>query len=126
MAMPPPPAAPAADVAAQPCCPHYHRAVELLGQRWTGAIVKVLLAAAPEPLRFKDISTAVPDMSDRLLTERLRHLARQGVVERRTQDARQPRYALTPMGRDLEPAVTALTDWGRRWLDTSASSFRQA
>lgn|SRR4051812_38634111 len=112
--------------ATDPCCPYYHQAVELLGQRWTGAIVEVLLRAE-EPLRFTDVAAGVPDISDRLLTQRLRQLTTRGVVERSSsEDARQPRYALTPMGRDLQPAVTALTAWGRRWLDTSASSFRQA
>jgi DNA-binding HxlR family transcriptional regulator len=109
---------------AAPCCPHYHQAVELLGQRWNGAIVEVLLRA-PVPLRFTDVAAGVPDISDRLLTQRLRQLAHRGVIAR-TGPRSQPRYALTPMGRDLEPAITALTAWGRRWLDTSASSFRQA
>ena len=104
-----------------PICPHYHRAVELLGQRWTGAIVEVLLRTDPQPLRFGEIAGAIPDMSDRLLSLRLKDLERQGVVERVD-----IRYTLTTKGRDLAPAVAALTAWGRRWLDTSASSFRPA
>jgi DNA-binding HxlR family transcriptional regulator len=92
------------------CCPHYHEAVELIGRRWTGAIVAVLLEDGP--LRFTDIRTAVPDLSDRLLTERVRELEERGVVTR-TGDGR---YALTQMGQDLEPAVAALGSWARRWL----------
>jgi DNA-binding HxlR family transcriptional regulator len=122
-----PPTAPATPTSPapphDPCCPHYHQAVELLGQRWNGAIVAVLLDA-PRPLRFTDLAAGIPEISDRLLAERLRQLAARGVVART--DDRPHRYALTPMGRDLEPAVAALTAWGRRWLDTSASSFRQA
>jgi DNA-binding HxlR family transcriptional regulator len=108
----------------QPCCPQYHEAVELLGARWTGAIVEVLLTAGP--LRFTEIANAVPDISDRLLSQRLNHLEARGILERH-HDPGPPahaRYALTPMGVELQPAVAALTSWGRRWLDTSASNFR--
>jgi DNA-binding HxlR family transcriptional regulator len=101
-------------------CPHYHRAVELLGRRWAGAIVEVLLRA-PEgrPLRFGEIAQAIPEISDRMLTRRLNELADDGVVTRLDGG-----YALTPQGRDLREAVGALKAWGRRWLDTPASSFR--
>ena len=71
------------------CCPHFHRAVELVGRRWTGAILAVLVAHDPEPLRFKELQAAVPDLSDRLLTERVR---------------------------ELEPALRELGAWARRWL----------
>jgi DNA-binding HxlR family transcriptional regulator len=115
---------PAAGPPGDPCCPHYHAAVELIGRRWNGAIVDVLLRA-PQPLRFTDLSAGVPDISDRLLAQRLKQLAHDGILQR-SGDASQPRYALTPKGRELQPAIDALTAWGRRWLDTSASSFRQA
>ena len=91
------------------CCPRYHDAVELVGRRWTGAILAVLLDH--EPLRFGEIASAIPDLSDRLLAERLRELEARGVVGRGDEG-----YALTPMGRDLRPAVGALQDWSRRWL----------
>lgn len=92
------------------CCPHYHRAVELIGRRWTGAIVAVLLDARG-PLRFSAIADAVPDISDRLLTERLKELGEAGIVVRGDDG-----YALTRQGRDLEPAVRALQAWARRWI----------
>ena len=97
------------------CCPHYHRAVELLGRRWTGAIVDVLLRAE-RPLRFGEIAAAVPEISDRLLACRLRELVEQGVLTRTDEAGAGPRYAATQMGRDLAPSVAALTAWGRRWL----------
>jgi DNA-binding HxlR family transcriptional regulator len=103
------------------CCPHYHAAVELLGRRWTGAIVFVLLEGGPA--RFGEIAAAVPELSDRLLSQRLKDLEAAGVIERHT-DEDHPRYALTPMGRGLQPAVEALTVWGRRWLDTADIEFR--
>lgn len=102
----------------QLCCPFYHEAVELIGRRWTGAIVAVLLGA-DRPLRFTEIAHAVPDLSDRLLSERVKELEARGVVERRVDDGPPARvdYRLTPMGRSLAPAVDALHRWARRWLN---------
>ena len=60
------------------CCPLYHQAVELIGKRWTGAIVDVLLDGGP--LRFSEIAQAVPELSDRLLSERMKELEARGVV----------------------------------------------
>jgi DNA-binding HxlR family transcriptional regulator len=98
------------------CCPLYHEAVELIGRRWTGAIVSVLLDSGP--LRFSQIAQAVPDLSDRLLSERLKDLEANGVVERHV-DPGPPlriRYALTAKGRSLEPAVVELRAWAQRWI----------
>lgn len=99
------------------CCPHYHEAIEFLGKRWTGAIVRVLMHRSP--LRFSEIGHAVPELSDRLLSERMKELEARGVVVRTVIPGRATRveYALTPMGRDLEPALTALEAWAQRWLD---------
>jgi DNA-binding HxlR family transcriptional regulator len=101
------------------CCPFYHEAVELIGRRWTGAIVAVLLQQAP--LRFSEIAQAVPQLSDRLLSERMKELEARGVV-RRTVDPGPPvkvTYDLTEMGRSLQPAIAALEDWARYWLRRS-------
>ena len=65
------------------CCTYYHRAVELIGKRWTGAIVAVLLDG---PLHFSEIRRLVPEISDRLLSERLKELGAEGLVERRVID----------------------------------------
>ena len=99
----------------QPCCGLYHRAVELIGKRWSGAIVLVLLDG---PLHFSGIRQLVPELSDRLLSERLKELEAEGVVERRVLDGSPVRveYSLTAKGRALEPAVRALKQWGREWL----------
>ena len=99
----------------QPCCGLYHRAVELIGKRWSGAIVLVLLDG---PLHFSGIRQLVPELSDRLLSERLKELEAEGIVERRVLDSSPVRveYSLTEKGRALEPAVRALKEWGREWL----------
>jgi DNA-binding HxlR family transcriptional regulator len=98
------------------CCSLYHRAVELVGKRWTGAILLVLLDG---PAHFSEIRHLVPDISDRLLSERLKELEGEGMVERRVQDGAPVRveYALTSKGRALEPTVRALKSWANRWLD---------
>lgn len=97
------------------CCSLYHRAVELVGKRWTGAILSVLLDG---PLRFCEITTLVPDLSDRLLSERLKELESEEIVERRVHHEIpvHVEYALTDKGRALEPAVCALQDWAQSWL----------
>ena len=98
------------------CCPKYHQAIELIGRRWTGAIVSVLLRR--QALRFGEIAEAVPELSDRLLSERMKELERYGVVVRTVRPGRPARveYELTEMGRALAPAVRELERWARRWL----------
>ncbi|MGH2716102.1 MAG: winged helix-turn-helix transcriptional regulator [Thermoleophilaceae bacterium] len=97
------------------CCSAYHAAIELIGKRWTGAIVFVLLDG---PLRFSEVKMLVPDLSDRLLSERLKELESEGIVERRTSHDLPVRieYSLTEKGRALEPAVRSLKVWARSWL----------
>jgi DNA-binding HxlR family transcriptional regulator len=97
------------------CCSAYHKAVELIGKRWTGAIVFVLLDG---PLRFSEVKMLVPDLSDRLLSERMKELEAVGIVERRVIDDTPPRveYRLTEKGKALEPAVRSLKTWARSWL----------
>ena len=97
------------------CCGKYHSAVELIGKRWTGAILFVLMDG---PLRFTDIKLLVPDLSDRLLSERLKELESVEIVERRVDapEGARVQYALTAKGAALEPAVRSLKSWARSWL----------
>ncbi len=97
-------------------CPHFHHAIELIGKRWTGAIVSVLLE---RPLRFSEIAQAVPQLSDRLLSERMKELEAEGIVERHvTGDGPvKVEYDLTDKGRALEPAVRALKSWARTYIE---------
>ena len=97
------------------CCSLYHQAVELVGKRWTGAILIVLLDG---PLRFSEITQLVPDLSDRLLSERLKELEAEGIVRRRCHGAGAAKveYALTDKGEALEPAVRALKSWAHSYL----------
>ena len=97
------------------CCPFYHEAVELVGRRWTGAILRVLMDG---PLRFSEILQAIPELSDRLLSERMKQLEARGLVTRTVISGPplQVRYGLSEMGRELEPALTELESWAQRWL----------
>jgi DNA-binding HxlR family transcriptional regulator len=103
------------DGARSNCCPLYHEAVELVGRRWTGAILRVLMDG---PLRFSEIAQAVPELSDRLLSERMKELEARGIVERNVMPGPPLRveYALSRMGRELEPALSELEHWAHRWL----------
>jgi DNA-binding HxlR family transcriptional regulator len=96
-------------------CPYFHEAVELVGKRWTGAIVGALI---PGPRRFSEIVQAIPQISDRLLSTRLRELEAAGIVRREVLDGSPIRvfYALTPKGHALEPAIGELRAWAQQWL----------
>ena len=97
------------------CCVYYHRAVELIGKRWSGAILAVLMDG---PLHFSEIRRAVPEISDRLLSERLKELEAEGLVERRVIDGSPVRteYSLTDKGQALKPALRTLQSWARTHL----------
>jgi DNA-binding HxlR family transcriptional regulator len=104
--------------AAVQLCPRFHRAVELIGRRWSGAIIRVLL---PRAHRFNELLAAIPGISDRLLTERLRELESLDII-RREVDAGSPvrvRYQLTECGRDLQESLDALGRWAERWIGAS-------
>jgi DNA-binding HxlR family transcriptional regulator len=106
-----------------PFCPRYHYAVELIGRRWTGAIVRMLLA---EPRRFAELAANIPDLSDRMLAERLRELEHEGIVARTVIPDTPVRveYALTLMGRALEASIRALGEWAEKWLPSDAGRPR--
>ena len=117
------PAAPA-NAAAAACspedavCPQFHEAIELIGKRWTGAIVCALTERA---MRYGELRKAVPGLSDRLLSQRLRELEEEGLVEREVEAATPVRvtYSLTPVGEELGPSIRELKAWAKRWKHTS-------
>ncbi len=106
------------DQAGKGVCPHFHAAIELIGKRWTGAIICALTEG---PLRFGELARVVPGLSDRLLSQRLRELEEEGLVERAVESATPVRvtYSLTEKGAALRPAITELKSWARRWNRTA-------
>lgn len=97
-------------------CPRFHKAIELIGRRWTGAIIRVLL---PGPRRFNELLSAIPGISDRLLTERLRELENEGLITRKVEPGSPVRvtYELTCAGHELEEAMDAVGRWAERWME---------
>ena len=103
-------------------CPRYHPAVELVGRRWTGAIIRALL---PGPARFSVLLHQIPDLTDRMLAERLRELEAEEVVVRTVIPDSPVRveYALTEKGRALEEVVLAVARWAESWVDAASESM---
>jgi len=115
-----PAVAPPSGAERSPCCSLYHHAVELIGRRWTGAILLVLVEAGP--LRFSEIRVLVPDVSDRLLSERLKELEAEEIVLRSVYDETPVRveYELTAKGKALQPALKALKQWSHDYCPDAA------
>lgn len=97
-------------------CTRFHRASELIGRRWTGAIIFVLLKTR---CRFATLRDAIPDITDRMLSERLQELEQEGIVERTVIPETPVRveYALTKKGKALAAAIDAIADWAHRWVE---------
>jgi DNA-binding HxlR family transcriptional regulator len=106
-------------------CPRYHHAVELVGRRWTGALIRVLLQGRA---RYHELRAAIPAISDRMLSERLRELEQEGVIERVVVPETPVRveYELTEKGRALDPVVRAIAKWAERWVTEAETDARKA
>lgn len=101
-------------MADQQLCPKFEAAFELLGKRWTGLIIQVLLSG---PKRFKDISDVIAGMSDRMLSERFKELEAAGIIVRHVYPETPVRieYELTEKGKGLQPAMDAVQNWAEKW-----------
>jgi DNA-binding HxlR family transcriptional regulator len=104
-------------------CPDFHRAVELIGRRWSGAIVREMLGGTS---RFTDLHDNIPDISDRMLCERLRELEAEGVVARQVSGETPARveYHLTDKGLALRSVLAAIGEWADRWSADPESGER--
>jgi DNA-binding HxlR family transcriptional regulator len=98
-------------------CARFHRAVELIGRRWSGAIIQLLLQRSQ---RYAELRAAIPDITDRMLSERLRELEDEKIVARTVIPETPVRveYSLTPKGRALAPALEAIGHWAVKWVDS--------
>lgn len=96
-------------------CVRFHTAIELLGARWSGAILRAMFTGAQ---RYADIRAAIPGISDVMLTRRLRDLEEAGLLRREVLPTSpvQVAYHLTPMGEETRPVLAAVIDWSHRWI----------
>ena len=95
-------------------CPHFHGAVELIGKKWTGAI---LYSLGDGSKRFGEIKAGVPGMSDRLLSARLKELEQAGLIDREVHQCSPVKvtYELTEKGNSLSPIMESLSEWASHW-----------
>jgi DNA-binding HxlR family transcriptional regulator len=98
-----------------PFCGQFTRAVEIIGRRWTGAVLRALMAGRT---RFNDIAHTVPGLSDRLLSERLKELETEGLIVRTVTPSHPVRidYTLSEMGQALVPVVQSVAEWAEKWM----------
>ncbi len=96
-------------------CPVFHQAIELIGRRWTGVILRAMLSG---DARFSEIAATVPGLSDRLLSERLKELEAEGIVVRSVVPSTPVRvdYTLTEKGQALNEVILAISSWAEAWL----------
>ncbi|WNG32273.1 helix-turn-helix transcriptional regulator [Archangium violaceum] len=103
-----------------PICAKYLKAVDLLGKRWTGLILRLLMEG---PRRFSVLSGELSAISERILSERLKELESEGVVERHVEPGPPVRveYRLTDKGQALGKVVDEIGQWAERWVDVKPS-----
>lgn len=96
-------------------CRRFHRASELIGRRWTGSIIYVLLERR---CRFATLREAIPDITDRMLSERLQELEEEGIVLRTVVPETPVRveYSLSKKGCELASAIKAISTWAEKHI----------
>jgi DNA-binding HxlR family transcriptional regulator len=97
-----------------PLCPSVEAAFNLLGRKWAGLVIHVLASGS---LRFCELERAIPGVSARVLTERMKELEAEGIVSR-TVDTGTPvrvTYGLTDKGKALVPVMRGIERWARSW-----------
>jgi DNA-binding HxlR family transcriptional regulator len=93
-------------------------ASEILCTRWTIVLIRELIAGST---RFNDLRRGVPRMSPALLSQRLKELESDGIIERTPTESGLFEYRLTAAGRELKPLIEAFGIWGQRWVDAELS-----
>jgi DNA-binding HxlR family transcriptional regulator len=100
-----------------PACPT-RRLLDRVGGKWTAMIVKVLAEAEPAEVGFAELRRRVPGISQKMLSQTLRSLTADGLVDRRVEACVPPRvhYRLTALGRSLDEPLAVLRDWAERHM----------
>ncbi len=96
-------------------CPKFEKTFAMLGKRWTGLIIRILMQG---DCRFGELAQAVPGISAKMLSERLRELEQAGIVSREVfaQIPVRIEYGLTPKGRSLATSLDPIQDWAEKWI----------
>ncbi|WP_028402111.1 winged helix-turn-helix transcriptional regulator [Ectobacillus panaciterrae] len=96
-------------------CPKFESAFTLLSKKWTGLIIQSLLHG---PMRFREVADIIPNMSDRMLSERLKELESEGIVIRTVYPEVPVRieYMLTDKGKALESVMGEVQKWAEEWV----------
>jgi len=105
-------------------CPRFHHAIEMIGRRWSGAILQIMRGGVT---RFSDLAAAIPGLSDRMLSERLKELEAEGLIERRVIPETPVRveYRLTARGEALGSVLDAVLDWAHTWIAPAGDAERR-
>lgn len=105
--------------AESPVCTHFQRAAAMLGRRWNPQLIRMLLSGA---VRYSDLKAGVPQISDHVLSERLRELEAAGIIDRQVTPSVPVRieYRLTERGEDLAGVIGELGAWAERWAAEAA------
>lgn len=100
-------------------CPKFEKAMNILGQRWTGLVIYQLLAG---PQRFCTMEASI-GISGRVLSERLKDLENQGIVKRDVYPETPVRieYSLTEKGLSLKPLMDEIQKWSQDWIETDTT-----
>lgn len=99
-------------------CPKFEKAFSILGKKWNGLIINVLLEKSPQ--RFSELKHKIPMLSDRVLVERLKELEEEGIVTKAypCHESNRLEYFLTEKGLDLQKVMGQITLWAEKWVDS--------
>ncbi len=96
-------------------CPRFEKTFTVLGKKWNGLIINVLLSEGSQ--RFGEIANKIPNISDRVLVERLKELESEGLVDHvcLSKETKRSEYILTEKGKDLQKSMQAIESWSEKW-----------
>lgn len=101
-------------------CPRFEKAVDVLSKRWVALIVFVLMSG---PRRFGEIESCLKSLSGKVLSDRLKEMENEGIIERKVYPEMPVRieYSLTEKGTALAPILGAISNWSSEWIELSAN-----
>ena len=102
-------------------CPRFEKAVDLLSKRWVALIVFVLM---PGPRRFGEIESCLSNLSGKVLSDRLKEMEIEGIIERTVYPEMPVRieYSLTLKGTALAPILGEIGNWSTDWIELGVTN----